>query len=115
MMMSPSTQRTISQNTNSLLPSSQTLNFNSPQGSKPFLKNNAFKNKYDFILDQLSNLSNNDNIKYNNKDNHNITTFSNSDFIPSGLSMLSFHNKQPSPNVQLSNLKTELSMQKMKV
>ena len=116
MMMSPTTQRTISQNTNSLLPSSQTKNINSPRGSKLISKtNNVFKNKYDFILEELSNLSVNNNIKSNNRNKHNINTLSNSDFIPSSYSMLSFHNKQPSPNVQLSNLKTELSMQKMKV
>ena len=65
MMMSPTTQRTISQNTNSLLPSSQTKNINSPRGSKLISKtNNVFKNKYDFILEELSNLSVNNNIKF---------------------------------------------------
>ena len=54
MMMSPTTQRTISQNTNSLLPSSQTKNINSPRGSKLISKtNNVFKNKYDFIIKYL--------------------------------------------------------------
>jgi hypothetical protein len=116
MMMSPTTQRTISQNKHSLLPSSQTTSINSPISSKPTPKsNNAFKNKYDFILEQLSNLSSSNNIKSNNRNQHNISTFSNSDFIPSSYSTLSFHNKQPSSNIQLSNLKTELSMQKMKV
>jgi hypothetical protein len=53
MMMSPTTQRTISQNKHSLLPSSQTTSINSPISSKPTPKsNNAFKNKYDFILEQ---------------------------------------------------------------
>lgn len=115
-MMSPTTQRTISQNTNSLLPSSKTMNIKSPTISKPIPKsNNAFKNKYDFILEQLSSFNSNNNNKHNHKIDHNISSFSNNDFIPSNFSMLSFHKKQPSPNIQLSNLKVELSMQKMKV
>ena len=49
MMMSPTTQKTISQNKKSLLTSSQTTNINSPISSKPIPKiNNVFKNKYDF-------------------------------------------------------------------
>ena len=100
MMMSPTTQRTIAQNKNSLLPSSQSTSINSPISSKPIPKaNNAFKNKYDFILEQLSNLSSSNNIKSNNRNQHNISTFSNSDFISSSYSTLSFHNKQPSPNI----------------